>query len=343
MRSSIFSFEYFRRYAALPRAEKRWHALIAGVLALLAIVCPQVPRSVYGTAGCSGQTLGSAAVASLSDRTEVLFLGSSHVLFGIRPQQYSVASMNLAATWLDYSCIRRVLEKHLPRVPHLKVAVIEYDELPLVSDLVPAMLATNDPRPLGELSLSAFEIPTADWIQRLQVLWTAWRYPLTSLPRLTPLGWAERSQACSPLYHPPQGFAPGYFYTDAVTPPSFSAGVVFGALSHAARKENVVRRNLQDLQQTIAELRQRGVTVVMLRLPHDRDYARRRPAVVAARWHQLQDWARADPSLVVLDWGERPEFHAADFCDNHHLNVFGADKLARLLDARLRALCGTRR
>ncbi|HEV8435615.1 MAG TPA: hypothetical protein VGR95_19555, partial [Thermoanaerobaculia bacterium] len=65
--------------------------------------------------GCKGATLGSAAVASLSDRTEVLFLGSSHFLFGIRPQQYSVPSTNLAATWLDYSCIRRVVEKNLSR------------------------------------------------------------------------------------------------------------------------------------------------------------------------------------------------------------------------------------
>ena len=80
----------------------------------------------------------------MSERTEVLFLGSSHVLFGIRPQQYSMPSVSLAATWLDYWAMRRVLEKHLPRVPNLKVAVIEFDELPLVSDLVPSMLATED-------------------------------------------------------------------------------------------------------------------------------------------------------------------------------------------------------
>lgn len=341
--SAIFSVEYLRRYAALPRAEKRWHARIAGVVASVAFVCSWVPAAVYGRAGCGGDTLGSAAVATLSDRTEALFLGSSHFLFGIRPQQYSTVSVNLAATWLDYTCMRRVLEKNLPLVPNLKVAVIEYDELPLVSDLVPAMLATKDLRPLRELSLSVLEMPFANWSERAQAIWIAWTSPFTALPRLTPLGWQDRAQACSPLYHPPRGFAPGYYYTDGVTPPAFDARPVFKALSASAQKEELVQRNLGNLREMIATLRRHGVTVVLLRLPHDRSYERQRPAKVTARWRQLQDMARADQPLVVLDWGERSEFGPGDFVDIHHLNVFGADKLARLLDGQLRSLGGAQR
>ena len=343
MRSSIFSSENLRRYAALSRAERRWHAQTAGVLAAVALLCSQVPRIVYGWSGRAGETLGSAAVASLSARTEVVFLGSSHVLFGIRPQAYSVPSMSLAATWLDYSCIRRVIAKNLTRVPNLKVAVIEYDELPLVADLVPAMLATKDFRPLTQLSLTPLEFPTAGLGQKLETLWTAFAYPITSLPRVTPLAWVKRDDAYSPLYYPKRGFAPGYYFTDGVTPPAFNARIVFDALSHASAKEDVVQRNLRDLQQTISDLRHRGVTVVLLRLPHAHTYDAQRPAAVTARWRQLQAWTRTDPSLLVLDWGARPEFTAADFCDMHHLNVFGANKLARLLDPQLRALCGPRR
>jgi len=250
---------------------------------------------------------------------------------------------NLAATWLDYSCIRRVAEKNLTRVPNLKVAVIEYDELPLISDLVSAMLATKDFRPLSELSLTPLEFPTASMWQKLDTMWTAFVYPVTSLPRVTPLAWVKRDDACSPLYQPRRGFAPGYFFTDDVTPPTFNARIVFNALSHASAKDDVVQRNLRNLEQTISELRRRGVTVVLLRLPHARAYELGRPAIVTARWRQLQEWTRADPSLIVLDWGARPEFHAGDFCDMHHLNVFGANKLAHLLDAQLRALCGSRR
>jgi hypothetical protein len=343
MRSSIFSFEVFRRYAGLPRAERRWHAQIAGVLVAVAALCAQVPRFLYPASGCTGATLGSAAVASLSDRTEVLFLGSSHVLFGIRPQQYSVPSMNLAGTWLDYSCIRRVVEKNLSRVPNLKVAVIEYDELPLVSDLVSAMLSTKDFRPLTQLSLTPLEFPAAGIWQKLDTLWTAFVYPVTSMPRVTPLAWVKRDDSCSPLYQPRRGFAPGYYFTDAVTPPTFKASIVFHALSHASAKEGVVQRNLRNLTQTVSELRQRGITVVLLRLPHVPAYDRGRPAIVTSRWRQLQEWTRVHPGLIVLDWGARPEFQAADFCDMHHLNVFGANKLAHLLDAQLRVLCELRR
>ena len=344
MRSSIFSFEHFRRYAALPRAERRWHAAIAAVLALLALLGPGVPSLLFGRAGCPDGTVGSAAVASLSDRTEVLFVGSSHVLFGIRPQRYSVSAMSLASTWMDYACIRSVAEKHLRRVPNLKVAVIEYDELPFVSDLVPSMIATNDPRPLEELALTPLEFPADDWAERVRVLVAAWTFPLTTLPRLTPLGWTNAAEACSPLHHPPRGFAAGYYYTDGVTPPSYDPRVVFTALNSAAQNEKVVERNLRALEKTIAIFRRRGVTVVLLRLPHDRDYAPQRPALVAARWQQLQNRVRAlsrhDPRIVVRDWGERPEFEPGHFCDNNHLNVFGADKLARLLDPELRRLCG---
>lgn len=343
MRSSIFSFECFRRYAALPRAERRWHAQIAIVLATVAILCSQAPRMLYSSSGCAGETLASAAVASLSDRTEVLFLGSSHFLFGIRPQQYSVPSMNLAATWLDYSCLRRILEKHLRRVPSLKVAVIEYDELLLVSDLVPAMLATKDLRPLTELSLTPFDFPTSGLGEQLRTLWTAFAYPVTSLPRVTPLSWSERTRGCSPIYQPTRGFAPGYYYTDVVTPQGFNAQIVFDALTRGASHDDVVQRNLRDLQKTVSDLRQRGVTVVLLRLPHDGSYQRGRPAAVTARWRQLQNWVRANPNVIVLDWGERVEFRSADFCDMHHLNVYGANKLARLLDVQLRAFCGSRR
>jgi hypothetical protein len=347
MHSSIFNFEHFRRYAALPRAERRWHATVAAVLTALALLCPSVPPLLFGRAGCAGGTLGSTAVASLSDRTRVLFVGSSHVLFGIRPRQYSVEAMNLAATWMDYACMRRVVEKHLPRVPNLDVAVIEYDELPFVSNLVPSLIATNDPRPLMELELTPMEFPADDWIERLGVLRAAWTFSVTTLPRLTPLGWKNAAQACTPLHHPPRGFAPGYYFTECVTPPSYDPQVVFASLKFGAQNERVVQRNLRELEETIELLRRRGVTVVMLRLPHARDYVPGRPPIVAARWRQLQNFLQAlhrrDDRLLVLDWGERAEFQPGDFCDNHHLNVFGADKLARLLDPELRRLCGVPR
>jgi hypothetical protein len=340
MSSSIFSSEYFRRYAALPRAKRRWHAIVAGVLALSALVCARVPPLVYGASGCRNGTLGSAAIASLSDRTEVLFVGSSHVLFGIRPQRYSVRAMNIASAWLDYTCALRLVEKHLPRVPNVKVAVIEYDELPLVADVVPAMIASKDVRSLTELSLSPLEFP-GPVCQKLQALYTAWAFSLTTIPRLTPWGWENRGLACTPLHHPPRGFAAGYYYTEGVTPSNFNAQVLYDVLTGAARKENIVQRNLGALQQTIDLLRRRGITVVLLRLPHASDYTR--SALVTKRWQELQAIVdarrRTDAGVLVWDFGQRTDFQRGDFVDIHHLNVFGADKLARLLDADLLRLC----
>jgi len=342
MSSSIFSSETVRRYGALPRKERFWHAAIAGAAAIAVLVCREIPPRLYGTSGCRGGSIGSTAVASLSDRTELLFGGSSHVLFGVRPQRFTVPAMNLAGTWLDYTCIRAVIAKHLHRVPNLKVAVIEYDELPYVSDLVPAMLATRDVRPLQELGLSPAEFPTAGAAQTVEVFATYFMFPFTGLPRVTPRAWVDRDKTCSPLYHPPRGFAPGYYYTDGVTPKNFDAGAVFGALARASRKANVVRRNEAALTETIALLRSRGTAVVLLRLPHARGYVPQRPPIVSARFGELQRIAlaasRADAGIAVWDFAEHPAFAPADFCDNNHLNAAGADKLAKLLDAPLRAL-----
>ena len=343
MHSSIFNFDYFRRYRALPPAERRWHAILVAVLVVVALVCYQVPALLFGRAGCPGPTLEGAAVDSLSDRTGALFVGSSHFLFGIRPRQYSVEAANLATTWLDYTCARRVIEKNLPRAPHVKTVVIEYDELPLVSDLVPAAINAGDLRSLTELDLSPLELPTDHWLETVQALYVAARFRLTTLPRLTPLGWEKRTEPCGELQRPQHDFAAGYYYTENVTPPNFDRAVVFRALSADAQNESVVRRNLAALQQTIAALRRRGVFVVLLRLPHRPEYARGLPPSVRQRWQELRDRvqldARDDQRIVVLDWGARPEFQDGDFCDDHHLNVFGANKLARLLDPELSRLC----
>lgn len=168
-------------------------------------------------------------------------------------------------------------------------------------------------------------------------------FPFRSLPRLTPRGWMSRSDSCSPLQRPVARFAPGYYYTEAVTPPQYDPNVLFTALRSAARNEQVVVRNLRALEGTIALLRRRGIRVVLLRLPHGAGYTAQRPSIVTARWLELQRFLSArrqsDQGLYLVDWGDHPGFTRGDFCDNHHLNVFGANKLARLLDGNLRILC----
>ena len=82
----------------MPRAQRAWFFAVAGVLVAVALLCHRVPGAIFGVSGCDGATLGSAAIESLSDKTAVIFVGSSHVLFGVRPPQYSMPAMNLAST-----------------------------------------------------------------------------------------------------------------------------------------------------------------------------------------------------------------------------------------------------
>ncbi|MDQ3813518.1 MAG: hypothetical protein M3347_06155 [Armatimonadota bacterium] len=346
MSSSIFNFDHFQGYARLPRTEKRWHLALACSFLLVALLCRSIPERVYGKYGCKQETISTAAIAALSERTEVLFIGTSHILFAIRPERYSMNVMNLGSPGLSYAGAERLLAKHLERVPNLKVAVIEFDETPLIANTIPSFWL-KDPRLFLELGLSPTELPPDNALEKLQAVSNSVLYPIFTLPRMTPQGW--KSKPINMFQRPPKGFAPGYLYVDVVMSQEQNPLVLeaFRKMEHRAKDQHVVESNLQALQRTIDMLRGRGVTVVLMHLPHHRSYWNERPAILAARWNQLETCIRTRygkaPGVLIWDWSQAPAFETHDFCDNHHLNVVGANRLARLLDGKLRWLCKDRR
>jgi len=338
MRSSIFSFEHFRHYASLPRSEKLWHVSLACALSGIALLSLRIPECVYGFYGCPQETISTAAVRALSQQTEVLFLGSSHIQWGIRPERYSLRVMNLAGPGMDYSCMERLAQTHLERVPNLKVAVVEFDELPLVGNTLAAL--ENDLRPLLERGLTPCNLPTNNVLVKLK----AALYPVLTLPRVTPIHWKSSRAVINPAQHPPKGFAAGYFYTESVMPPGYDPQPRFDSRLRKARDHAMTRQNLQALHRTIDLLRARRIPVVLLRIPHHSLSRNNRPALLRGRVNLLRRsiarWYGTAQEVLIWDLDDAPGFEAHDFFDAEHLNVFGANKLARLLDPRLRALCG---
>ncbi len=76
----------------------------------------------------------AAAREALSDKTQVIFIGSSHIAGGIRPDLFSVESMYIAGAGFNYFILGKILRKHLDSMPNLKLAVIELDPVPLMID-----------------------------------------------------------------------------------------------------------------------------------------------------------------------------------------------------------------
>lgn len=340
MRSSILSFEHFQHYATLPRSEKLWHGWAAILLVLVAVLGLKVPELVYGKYGYKQETRSTAAVAALSPETQVLFIGSSHVQWGIRPERYSLNVMNLAGPVQNYACAERLVEKHIGRVPNLKVAVIELDEVPLIANTLAAL--DKDFRPLLELGLSPYDLPTHNVLTKLK----AALYPILTLPRVTPIELISNRTVKHPAL-PTQYFAAGYVYTEAVMAPDYNPKPRLLGYTWAAQDRHMVQQNLQALQRMIDLLRSRGITVVLLRLPHHALYRRNRPAVLRAQVDLIKRSVNrrysADRQLLIWDLGDAHGFEIHDFFDAEHLNVSGANKLALILDSKLRALCALSR
>ena len=65
---------------------------------------------------------------------QIIFIGSSHIAGGIRPDLFSVESMYIAGAGFNYFILEKILRKHLDSMPNLKLAVIELDPVPLMLD-----------------------------------------------------------------------------------------------------------------------------------------------------------------------------------------------------------------
>src|SRR5688572_8703683 len=57
-------------------------------------------------------TFRSMAVAALSEKTEVLFLGTCHVAMSVDPALYGPHVMNIATFNMDYPRLQQITRKH---------------------------------------------------------------------------------------------------------------------------------------------------------------------------------------------------------------------------------------
>jgi len=267
----------------------------------------------------------------------VLFIGPSHIECGIRPERYSMNVMNLTCPGQNYSCAERLVKKHIERVPNLKVAVIEFEEVPLIANTLASM--HKDYRLLLELGLSPHELPTNNILIKLK----AACYPILNLPRVTPVQWLKRRTDDASAQRS-RNFAAGYYQAEVVMPPDYNPHPRFDKFLKLARNQAMIDQNLRALLAMIDLLRGRGITVVLLRLPHHALYRENTPALLHSQVDRMKRSIAgryaADKQVVFWDLGNAAGFEDRRFyVDPEHLNVFGANKLAQVLNSKLRVLC----
>lgn len=334
MSSSIFSSENLRAYRRLPGAEKRRQLMVVLLLAALLV-------AGHGLAAWVDEVLvpytplarSVRAREALSESTEVIFAGSSHVLLGIRPDLLSVEAVNIAGPGWDYRTLEAAVRANLERVPNLKLAVIELDPLPMRIDT--PTVQRGHCEALRVWGISPQEVPCRDLLVEEGALGELARW-LVPLPRLTPYSIWERVERR--LVGPEGSRTPvreeGFLSVGEGS--KHGPSRVRWIERRFMRKHT--RRNRAALGRLTGMLLQHDVKVVLLRMPHHASFTDNLPPKwvreleLAARRMRFNMEAR----IPIWDYEQRGDFSEGDFMDSVHLNAVGAKKLSARLDAMIR-------
>jgi len=338
--SSTFSFKRIAAYAALPLPIRLWHLVIGLALALVYLGCLILLKAVYPAPRPNPTEW---AFPLLSEKTEAIFIGTSHTRFGLDPRLFSNAVVNLSSGALDYQCMELILRRALRKAPCVKAVCIEAEVYPLRVDAIATY--QGDLRPLYGLGLRLWELPRNVYWKLNQALH---ENPLTApifyRDRLTPAAWAwygrpgeaKRDDMPANAYRVVAGYQPTDFVINERTD-----GRINLQNHQVTLRYNQYDRNLAALLRLAASLKAAGVRIVLIRYPLHRTYWLNRPAEWAQQYaDMLQALAQAlgPHGFEYWDLERSPEFQDADFADGHHLNSAGAARLAKLLDGRLQQI-----
>ena len=329
MSSSIFNFDHLAAYGRLPLRTRLWHAALVLMFCAIALGGSWLLRNTAGNPRAP-----SVPYMSLVDeRLEVMFIGTSHVGYGIDPRLYRLRSMNITAGALNYECMEIILKKYLDQAPRLRVLLLEADIVPLRVDTMRRL--DGDYRSLYRIGLNTFDLPLGWYAKAMQWLRESWFfYPIYFMDRWSPslLVWGRR-----PLGGEGEGNIDtlGHTTLDRNISELNDGRVVVEHHRQDHLRVDHSAANMPALLRILKMADQRQLPVVFLRMPHHSSYVRNRPPEWEAQYQAMLAEAQTaiQPGLFqCLDWEQRDEFMDAHFADGDHLNRQGVRMLRDLLD-----------
>jgi len=329
MNSSIFSSDYFSKYLRLSARVKVWHVFLLFTFFCIALSGKWFIAKVAPTTQWQGYK-------SLSQKTEILIVGSSRVQRGVDPTMFTGKMVNLSSGGLSYTVIKPIILNAVKRAPNIKIVLIEFDIFLLRCD---GMQIHGDDGILYELGLNVWDLPIRTGTKWAKVFSES---PCYYVNRLTP----------EVLFHPfslyptiPQknykGFAPHDFYRDLKTDPDAKYhGAETFIKWHKAWLESDENsaHNLQALLHLTEELLTRNITVVLITLPHLKEWKRNIPL----QWEQecesalclLRNNVKSN-AFIYWDFSCTELSQKEFFHDGLHLNKQGVEKFREMLNKRI--------
>lgn len=268
------------------------------------------------------------AYASISENTEIVFLGASLVRTDINPDCFRRGTVNLSVDGGDYQTAEILINSNLDRMPNVKLAVIEIDNLVQFYN----RLAQDDLSQIYEQGVHVHSIPGLSRLERTiqRLKNNALMQPFFYLDRLTPQSLLNHSRRSS------GGIRPGH-----------------QTLNTGLNEEELGRRDLhQDedllfstnlannraaLFRMIDGLRAKGIQVLLLRYPQIRQYADSKSEAFNAAYQDLLTAVneRYGSELHYWDFVRTAGIDLEDFSDTRHLNTTGARTFSLILAERI--------
>ncbi len=310
--------------------EKKWHGLLAGGALLCLIASSFVIRMVY--TDWPAPSVHRMAFRTISQDTQVLFLGASLVRTSIIPDYFNRQTVNLSIDAGNYQTAELLLEHSLDRMPNLKVAVLEIDNLMQWYD----RLKYHDFNQLYEQGV-----------------------PIRAMRHLSLWNKISQYLMCNPLAQP-------FFFNNRLNPRDlrYQSSTIQWHLRPGSRssdfimtEEELAKRDLnQDetllqspsrqenrasLHRMIRTLLDRNIQVVLLRYPQLRQYAEIKSDEWNRSYQELvsEIMGRYVGRVSYWDYISVPGIGLEDFGDTHHLNTRGARFFSRIVSERIEREC----
>lgn len=272
------------------------------------------------------------ALATITPRTQVVFLGSSHVLAGVDAASMKTPAVNLSGPAHDPTCMRAVFAGNRRRLPGLKIAVIEVDPYFLQVNSVRGF--AGDYRRIFDLDAEVAAL-NVDFVDRASIAYANWWYrsvfwPLVAYQKPSPrrLLWGSAQEE----------LLPGFMRRDLRE--DIDAHARGRMQEHQGNADAMnVPRNREALRLLIADTKAAGARVVLVRMPTHRSYR----SLMPSSWRNLQSETLAQlhkefggDAFEFWDLNELIEFADSEFSDSDHLHATGAARLTQFIDHRIR-------
>ena len=250
---------------------------------------------------------------------EVLILGNSHGLFGLRPDQFTQPAYNLCNVSQTFEYDDYLLGKFLPQCPHLHTVILVCDHSNLFD---PPLEESEDYRcSYYRLYMDYPKHP----------LLSSYEFEITHVKaaeeKLTQ--WIQgKNESCDSL-----GFLP----KEALQhfPKDNTDWGTAAARQHCSQDTLYAYANRETLYQIAEHLQQQGIRLILVQTPVTAAYSE----AIQAHWtwndaflRQTLTTCQERYGAILADYATDSRFQVQDFSDADHLSSQGAKKLSELIE-----------